>query len=206
MAGENLFRAPKRSGFFVLVHILHFIEEDQSHQHPVAYIAPNIHDPKLHASNANQETGSAMVLEAEIGDAINDTLKVERESYLNRLQNLVGRSPVDTLIPSTASEGTQNQSVSPAVDVPSMGNEVGRSTPIPSTSEGTQYQPVSPAVNASPMGNAVERSSEDRTIPSTTSEGTQSHPVPPVATEITSDSTDATVPPTGTYTSSNHFC
>ncbi|KAK1379657.1 hypothetical protein POM88_026401 [Heracleum sosnowskyi] len=41
----------------------------------------------------------------------------------------VTRSPVDTPIPSTASEGTQNQSVSPDADVPLMGNEVGRSTP-----------------------------------------------------------------------------
>ncbi|KAK1379659.1 hypothetical protein POM88_026403 [Heracleum sosnowskyi] len=43
--------------------------------------------------------------------------------------SLVTRSPVDTPIPSTASEGTQNQSVSPDADVPLMGNEVGRSTP-----------------------------------------------------------------------------
>lgn len=53
---QTFFLAPQESGFFVLSDIFHFIEEDQIHQHPVAYIAPSIHDPKLHASNAIQES------------------------------------------------------------------------------------------------------------------------------------------------------
>ncbi|KAK1379653.1 hypothetical protein POM88_026397 [Heracleum sosnowskyi] len=121
--------------------------------------------------------------------------------------SLVRRSPVDTPIPSTASEGTQNQSVSPDADVPLMGNEVGRSTPIPSTTNLHLSFDLYSHIELEIVRDCVkvERSSEDRTIPSTTSEGTQSHPVPPVATEITSASTDANVPPMGTYTSSNHF-
>ncbi|KAL8104845.1 nuclear transport factor 2-like isoform X2 [Apium graveolens] len=52
---QTFFLAPQESGFFVLSDIFHFIEEDQIHQYPVAYIAPSIHDPKLHVSNAIQE-------------------------------------------------------------------------------------------------------------------------------------------------------
>ncbi|WOH12685.1 hypothetical protein DCAR_0832192 [Daucus carota subsp. sativus] len=53
---QTFFLAPQESGFFVLSDIFHFIEEDQIHQHPVAYISPSIHDPKLHASNSIQES------------------------------------------------------------------------------------------------------------------------------------------------------
>ena len=59
---QTFFLAPQESGFFVLSDIFHFIEEDQIHQHPVAYISPSIHDPKLHASNSIQESGIQLAL------------------------------------------------------------------------------------------------------------------------------------------------
>lgn len=61
---QTFFLAPQESGFFVLSDIFHFIEEDQHqlHQHSVAYIAPSIHDPKLHASKAIQDSGMQLTL------------------------------------------------------------------------------------------------------------------------------------------------